>query len=77
MGWIPLGRSEETWENGCPVNTDMVIKTVITISVIVNGVIADLEQGGERGVGQGVVSRVSRARQLGTQLVLNKCLPNR
>ncbi|KAF3829281.1 hypothetical protein GH733_003545, partial [Mirounga leonina] len=23
MGWIPLGRSEETWEDGSPVNTDM------------------------------------------------------
>lgn len=52
MGWIPLRRSEETWEDGSPVNADMVIIILITILVIINGVTADQEQGGERGVCQ-------------------------
>lgn len=57
------------WEDGNAVNTDMIIIILIAILLIINGVTADQEWRGERGVWKGVTCYVSSQ----VEWVLSRC----
>lgn len=61
------------WEDGSAINTDMIIIILIAILLIINGVTADREWRGEKGVCKGVTCCVSRAAGIQVEWVLSRC----